>query len=64
MPGATIAGEVQIGDYASIGSNATVLPRLSIGTGTIVGAGAVVTQSVPERTTVVGCPARPVAEHR
>ena len=61
MPGATIAGEVVIDNYASIGSNATVLPRLRIGEGAIVGAGAVVTHDVPSGDVVIGCPARQMA---
>ncbi len=43
---------------ASIGANATVLPGLSIGRNAMVGAGAVVTRSVPPNAIVVGNPAR------
>ncbi len=43
---------------ASIGSNATILAGITIGENAIIGAGAVVTRDVPERTTVVGVPAR------
>src|ERR1700760_4058526 len=43
---------------ASIGANATVLPGLEIGRGAMVGAGAVVTRSVPPHAIVVGNPAR------
>lgn len=43
---------------ASIGANATVLPGIEIGENAMVGAGAVVTQSVPANTVVVGNPAR------
>jgi len=43
---------------ASIGANATILPGLEIGTGAMVGAGAVVTRSVPPNAVVVGNPAR------
>src|SRR3954467_5342505 len=43
---------------ASIGANATILPGLEIGTGAMVGAGAVVTRSVPPNAIVVGNPAR------
>ena len=44
---------------ASIGSNATILPDLTVGEGAIVGAGAVVTRSVGPYETVVGVPAKP-----
>lgn len=43
---------------ASIGGGATVLPGLTIGRHAMVGAGAVVTRSVPDGAVVVGNPAR------
>jgi acetyltransferase-like isoleucine patch superfamily enzyme len=43
---------------ATIGANATVICGLIIGTYSIVGAGTVVTKSVPDYTIVVGNPAR------
>jgi acetyltransferase-like isoleucine patch superfamily enzyme len=42
---------------ASIGANATILPGLEIGRGAMVGAGAVVTRSVPAFAIAVGNPA-------
>jgi UDP-2-acetamido-3-amino-2,3-dideoxy-glucuronate N-acetyltransferase len=43
---------------ASIGANATILPGLVIGLGSMVGAGSVVTSDVPDHVVVVGNPAR------
>jgi UDP-2-acetamido-3-amino-2,3-dideoxy-glucuronate N-acetyltransferase len=43
---------------ASIGANATILPGLEIGRCAMVGAGAVVTKSVPPHAIVAGNPAR------
>ena len=43
---------------ASIGANATILPGLEIGSRAMIGAGAVVTRSVPPNAIVVGNPAR------
>ena len=43
---------------ASIGANATILPGLTLGENCIVGAGAVVTRSVPDHAVVVGNPAK------
>ncbi len=49
---------------ASIGSNATVLPGVTIGKNAIVGAGAVVTKDVPDYAIVVGIPARVIGDVR
>lgn len=43
---------------SSIGGGATILPGITIGEHALVGAGAVVTQSVPDGAIVVGNPAR------
>jgi UDP-2-acetamido-3-amino-2,3-dideoxy-glucuronate N-acetyltransferase len=43
---------------ASIGGGATILPGITIGRHAMVGAGAVVTKSLPEGAVVVGNPAR------
>jgi acetyltransferase-like isoleucine patch superfamily enzyme/dTDP-4-dehydrorhamnose 3,5-epimerase-like enzyme len=43
---------------ASIGAAATILPGMTIGQNALVGAGAVVTRSVPPNAVVVGNPAR------
>lgn len=43
---------------ASIGSGATILPNITIGENAIVGAGSVVTRSVPDNVIVAGNPAR------
>jgi acetyltransferase-like isoleucine patch superfamily enzyme len=47
---------------ASIGSNATILCGLTIGEGSIVGAGSVVTHDVPPGAIVAGNPARFIYE--
>lgn len=45
---------------ATVGANATVLPGLELGRWSFVGAGAVVTHSVPDFALVLGTPARQV----
>lgn len=52
-----IPAPIHIGKDVWIGSNATVLPGVTIGDGAIIAAGAVVTKNVPERTIVGGVPA-------
>jgi acetyltransferase-like isoleucine patch superfamily enzyme len=49
---------VRIEAWADIGTNAIVLPGVTIGKGSIVGAGAVVTDDVPPFAIVAGAPAR------
>jgi acetyltransferase-like isoleucine patch superfamily enzyme len=49
---------VVIGFGADIGTNATILPGVHVGAHSIVGAGAVVTEDVPEYAVVAGVPAR------
>ncbi|GHW30899.1 Bifunctional acetyl transferase [Vibrio cholerae] len=43
---------------ASIGANATILPGITIGMNSMVGAGSVITRSVPDNVIVAGNPAR------
>jgi galactoside O-acetyltransferase len=49
---------VRVQAWADIGTNATLLPGVTVGKGAIVGAGAVVTQDVPAFAIVAGVPAR------
>jgi acetyltransferase-like isoleucine patch superfamily enzyme len=49
---------VFIGHGADVGMNASILPGVRIGANSIVGAGAVVTQDVPEFAIVAGVPAK------
>jgi acetyltransferase-like isoleucine patch superfamily enzyme len=50
--------ETRVCKGASIGANATILPGITIGRMAMVGAGSVVTKSVPPYAKVVGNPAR------
>jgi acetyltransferase-like isoleucine patch superfamily enzyme len=49
---------VKIEAGADIGMNAVILPGVTVGKGSIVGAGAVVTKNVPPFAIVAGVPAR------
>lgn len=50
---------VVIGDGATLGCGAIVLPGVTVGAGAHVGTGAVVTSDVPPEAAVIGNPARP-----
>lgn len=58
----TERGPVVIEDDAWIGARAVLLPNTTVGTMSIVGAGAVVVASVPPRSVAVGVPARVVRQ--
>lgn len=47
---------IKIGNNVWIGSNSTILPGVEIGNGSIIGAGSVVTKSIPENCIAVGNP--------
>ena len=49
---------------ASIGTNATILPGVTIGEAALVGAGAVVTSDVPDFAIVAGVPAKVIGDVR
>jgi acetyltransferase-like isoleucine patch superfamily enzyme len=51
---------VRVEEGADIGTNAVLLPGVTVGRGAIVGAGAVVTRDVPAMAKVAGVPARVV----
>ncbi len=49
---------VRVEEWADIGTNACLLPGVTVGKGAIVGAGAVVTRDVPAFAKVAGVPAK------
>ncbi len=51
-------GKIEIKDNCFIGLNSIILPNVTIGPNSIVGAGSVVTKDVPPNTVVAGNPAR------
>lgn len=55
---------ISIGAYAFVGLRAIVLPGVCVGTGCVVGAGAIVTRDTAEWTIVAGNPARSVGIRR
>lgn len=56
-PGAKILGNSRIGAFSSVGTNATILPKIKIGENVIIAAGSVVTKDVPDNCMVAGIPA-------
>jgi len=67
-PGKTVhsqphqAEAIKIGKDVWIGRGAVILPGVSIGDGSIIGANSVVTKSIPAGVIAVGCPTKVIRE--
>ncbi len=58
--GLEYARPITVGDNVWIGAQVCVLPGVTIGHDSVIGAGSVVTSDIPPRTVAVGNPCRPV----
>ena len=56
----TCAAPVEIKDGAWIGGGTIILPNVTIGRNSVIGAGSVVTRSIPDNCVAVGNPCRPI----
>ncbi len=56
-PDVSISGNCNIGENVFIGTGAVILPKVSIGNNSIIAAGSVVKEDVPENVMVAGIPA-------
>lgn len=57
-PGARISGCCRVGEYALVGSNATLLPSTMVGERAVVGACSLASGAIEPDTTILGVPAR------
>jgi sugar O-acyltransferase (sialic acid O-acetyltransferase NeuD family) len=63
MPGINVSGEVILRTGVYVGTGATIINQIEIEENTVVGAGAVVSKSLPKNCTAVGIPAQPIKFH-
>jgi len=59
-----IAASIVVEEYAWIGGNSIILPGVTIGKGAVIGAGSVVSKSIPPWTVAVGNPARVIKDRK
>lgn len=59
-PGVRVAGGVRLGEGVLMGIGSAVIPCVSVGSWSVVGAGGVVVSDLAENVLAVGVPARPV----
>lgn len=60
FPGARISGNCRLGEYAIVGSNATLLPGTQVGDRAVVGANSLAHGRVEPDATIFGVPARTI----
>jgi acetyltransferase-like isoleucine patch superfamily enzyme len=58
IPSIHVFGKIEIKDKCFLGAGAIILPNVTIGPNSVVGAGAVVTKDVPAGVVVAGVPAK------
>jgi acetyltransferase-like isoleucine patch superfamily enzyme len=58
IPELNVFGKIEIRDNCFIGIGSIILPNVTIGPNSVVGAGSVVTKDVPPNTVVAGSPAK------
>ena len=62
-PAVHVSGNVTLGAGCEIGVGSSIIQGLSVGDGSILGAGCAVVRDVPPHCTAVGVPARVIRRH-
>jgi Acetyltransferase (isoleucine patch superfamily) len=60
----TLVAKIVIEDDVWIGANATILPGVKVGRGSVIGAGSVVNKDIPEYSLAVGVPAKVIRNRK
>ena len=56
------AGKIIIEDNVWIGANCVILPDVTIGSGSVIGAGSIVPKDIPKNVVAVGNPCKPIKD--
>lgn len=59
-PSVNVSGNVIVGKCVELGTGTQIIQSKNIGDGSIIGAGAVIVQDIPDNCTAVGVPASPI----
>ena len=54
---------IKIGEYTKVGMGSTIFDGVNVGNNTIIGAGSLVTKSVPDNVVAYGVPARVIRDN-
>ncbi len=63
-PGAVFGGNVTIGAFTTVHTGAVIINRIKVGENSILGAGTVIIEDVPDNVTVVGVPGKIIKYHK
>jgi len=63
-PGVVFAGNVTIGRFTRVHTGTVIKNRIKVGEGSILGAGTVIIEDVPDHVTVVGIPGKIIKHHK
>jgi acetyltransferase-like isoleucine patch superfamily enzyme len=61
-PDLDVVAPIQIGNNVFLGFGVTILPGVTIGDNVVVGAGSIVTRSIPSNCVAAGIPAKPLRD--
>jgi sugar O-acyltransferase (sialic acid O-acetyltransferase NeuD family) len=56
----TLSGNVKVGEGCELGSKTDIIPQKTVGNWSVLGAGTVVIEDIPDNCTAVGVPAKPI----
>lgn len=60
LPSCNISGNVLIEECVDVGTRTCIIPNVTVGENSIIGAGATVIRNIPPNCTAVGSPAKPI----